>query len=359
MITQDELFDKYIKGELDENGKIAFELRLQSDAEFKNRFEEHAAAAKFFNDYHNEKEFLNRFKQIENKYHQDIIPLRTSYEKSGILQNLLMYLKVASVAAVTSLAVFILSWKIFFKSRIPSQEITNLKLQIHGLKYSQKALQNKINEKSVSDKMTEIPVFQGTGFFVNNEGLILTGYHVIQNADSVFISGPSMGTVKAELVAKDSLLDMALLMIPKECIKEKVSVTLLNNVSSLGEKVFTLGYPGTEQVYGEGSLSALNGFNGDTTLYQISVPLNPGNSGGPLWDQSGKLIGMIRGKNFAKEGNAYAVKSVYVADFLKKSGAKGVVYSRNSEGNVNIKHFLKKNTSAVVQVHAWQKLKTD
>jgi S1-C subfamily serine protease len=133
----------------------------------------------------------------------------------------------------------------------------------------------------------------------------------------------------------------------------------LNNVSSLGENVFTLGYPGSEQVYGEGSLSALNGFNGDTTLYQISVPLNPGNSGGPLWDQSGKLIGMIRGKNFAKEGNAYAVKSVYVADFLKRNGAKGVVYSRNSEGNVNIKQFLKKNTSAVVQVHAWQKLKAD
>jgi S1-C subfamily serine protease len=359
MMIQDELFDKYIKGELDENGKIAFELRLQSDAEFKNRFEKHAAAIKVFKEYQNEKIFLNTFKQIEKKYHQDIIPLRASYGKTGIAQNIMLYLKVVSVAAVTSLAVFFLSWKIFFTSRIPSQEITNLKLQIHGLKYSQKALQNKINEKNASDKMNEIPVFQGTGFFINNEGLILTGYHVILNADSVFISGPAIGTVKAELVAKDSIMDMALLMIPKENIKEKVSVTVLNNVSSLGEKVFTLGYPGTEQVYGEGSLSALNGFNGDTTLYQISVPLNPGNSGGPLWDQSGKLIGMIRGKNFAREGNAYAVKSVYVAEFLKKNGVKGVVYSRNSDGNVNIKNFLKKNTPAVVQIHAWQKLKAD
>lgn len=359
MMIQDELFDKYLKGELDDNGKNAFELRLQSDSDFKKRFEEHAAAVKVFKDYQHEIEFLNTFKQIEDKYHQDIIPLRASYGKTGIRQNLMMYLKVISVAAVTSIAVFFLSWKIFFTSRIPTQEITNLKLQIHGLKYSQKALQNKINEKNVFDKMTEIPVYQGTGFFVNNEGLILTGYHVIQSADSIFISGPILGTVKAELVAKDSLLDMALLMVPKDSIKERTSLTVLNNVSSLGEKVFTLGYPGSEQVYGEGSLSAINGFNGDTTLYQISVPLNPGNSGGPLWDQSGKLIGIIRGKNFAKEGNAYAVKSVYVADFLKKYGVKGVVYSRNSEGSVNVKHFVKKNASAVVQVHAWQKLKAD
>lgn len=359
MMMQDELFDKYLRGELDEAIKNIFEARLQSDVEFRKRFEEHATAIKVFVDYQNEKEFLDKLKQIENKYHKDIIPLRASFGKISYEQNVLFFLKVAAVAALVSMVVFFLSWKIFFKSQMPAQEITNLKLQIHGLKYYQNAILNKINEKSIADKLNEIPVFQGSGFFVNNDGLVLTSYHIIQNADSVFVSGQNFGPVKASLVATDSLLDMALLLVPKESVKEKISVTILNNISSIGEKVFTIGYPGSEQVYGEGSLSAINGFNGDTLLYQISVPLNPGNSGGPLWDQSGKLIGIVRGKNFAKEGNAYAVKSVYVADFLKKSGAKGIVYSKSSEWNVNIKHFVKKNAAAVVQVHAWQKLKAD
>ncbi|MCX8079740.1 MAG: S1C family serine protease [Bacteroidia bacterium] len=358
MNIQDELFDRYLNGQLGTEEKQLLEARLQSDLAFRSRFEEHLLVLKVFRDFQAEQHFRQTLNQIEQKFHSGIVPLKSSGRKSGMAQAGL-FLKVAAVAALTSCAVLFLGWKFFFKSHNPNHEITNLKLQIHGLKYFQKALQSKINEKFGRNNLPEIPVFQGTGFILNNEGYILTGCHIVQNADSIYVSGQNISLQRSELISKDSLLDLALIKIPKESVHEKVNISILEGSSSLGEKIFTLGYPGIEQVYGEGVLSALNGFDGDTSLYQISLPLNPGNSGGPLWDQSGNIIGIIRGKNFAREGNAFAVKSKYVAEFLKKAGVKGVRFVKSPERTINLKHFIKKNAFYVVQIHAWQKQRID
>jgi serine protease Do len=67
-------------------------------------------------------------------------------------------------------------------------------------------------------------------------------------------------------------------------------------------------------VFGEGSVSSYTGFEGDTSAYQISIPVNPGNSGGPLFDNMGNLIGIISGRNASAEGASFAVKSKWLAD---------------------------------------------
>ena len=56
----------------------------------------------------------------------------------------------------------------------------------------------------------------------------------------------------------------------------------------------------------------MTGFNNDTTMYQISIPVNPGNSGGPLMDEQGNIIGVIRGKITTAEGTGFAVKSTQI-----------------------------------------------
>ena len=65
-------------------------------------------------------------------------------------------------------------------------------------------------------------------------------------------------------------------------------------------------------MYGEGSLSARSGFEGDTAFYQVSIPVNPGNSGGPLLDERGNLIGVVSGRQNDAQSAAFATKSSYL-----------------------------------------------
>jgi S1-C subfamily serine protease len=83
-------------------------------------------------------------------------------------------------------------------------------------------------------------------------------------------------------------------------------------LAELGEKVYTLGYPREDLVFNDGSLSARSGFEGDTGFYQISIPVNPGNSGGPLLDDRGNLIGIISGRQADVQSAAFATKSTYL-----------------------------------------------
>jgi serine protease Do len=75
---------------------------------------------------------------------------------------------------------------------------------------------------------------------------------------------------------------------------------------------FTLGFPREEIVYGEGYLSSQTGYRGDSTAYQVAISVNPGNSGGPLLDEKGNVIGIISGKQTSSEGATFAIKTDYL-----------------------------------------------
>jgi S1-C subfamily serine protease len=115
----------------------------------------------------------------------------------------------------------------------------------------------------------------------------------------------------AKVVLTDPKLDLAVLKIEnKEITKNwQVPFSFNEKATDIGEKVFTLGYPRKDMVYGEGALSSLSGFSNDTSMYQISIPVNPGNSGGPLLDEQGNVIGVIRGKITNAEATGFAIKS--------------------------------------------------
>jgi S1-C subfamily serine protease len=85
-----------------------------------------------------------------------------------------------------------------------------------------------------------------------------------------------------------------------------------------------LGYPREEIVYGEGYLSAKTGFNGDTLTCQISISANPGNSGGPVINKDGEIIGILSTRQTSAEGVVFAIKSKNIfraLDNLKKDSA--------------------------------------
>jgi serine protease Do len=196
-----------------------------------------------------------------------------------------------------------------------------LRREVEGIKKSQRDIIRGITGESKSAPKDYDPGnFSGTGFAISSDGYLVTSYHVINDADSVFIENRAGDRYKVKSIFRDKVHDLAILKIEDEGFTsfENLPYAFKSSESDLGEKVFTLGYPREDMVFGEGSLSSRSGFEGDTTSYQISIPVNPGNSGGPLLDNQGNLIGVISGKQLDLQGAAFAVKSAYLKQLLEQ-----------------------------------------
>ncbi|MGY3088267.1 serine protease Do [Hymenobacter sp. UYAg731] len=191
-----------------------------------------------------------------------------------------------------------------------------MRREINSLKHNQKVLNSTIKriDGSATPPLAPVSKFSGTGFALTSEGYIVTSYHVIQGADSLLIEGRNHQRYHAEPVYSDVKHDLAILRITDKRFTGfgRLPYAVKSGQADLGERVFTLGYPREDVVYGEGSLSARSGFEGDTAFYQVSIPVNPGNSGGPLLDERGNLIGVVSGRQNDAQSAAFATKSSYL-----------------------------------------------
>ena len=164
----------------------------------------------------------------------------------------------------------------------------------------------------------------GTGFALNN-GYIVTNHHVIEDAQDISIQGVKGATTKykAKVIASDRNNDLAILKIDDSkfdgfgTIPYKVSTRIVD----VGEDVFVLGYPLTQYMGEEikltnGIISSRTGYQGDVSSYQISAPIQPGNSGAPLFDSKGDIIGIINAGISQADNVGYAVKTPYLNTLL-------------------------------------------
>jgi S1-C subfamily serine protease len=107
--------------------------------------------------------------------------------------------------------------------------------------------------------------------------------------------------------------DLAILKIDDDRFQpvKTLPYSILKQTPDLGEEIFTLGYPrpSSEIVYNRGYLSANTGYNGDTLAYQIAISANPGNSGGPIFNQDGEVIGVLSGRQITAEGVIFSSRS--------------------------------------------------
>lgn len=139
----------------------------------------------------------------------------------------------------------------------------------------------------------------GSGFVINNDGTILTNYHVVENAVKVIVSFEHGKTVEAKVIGKDPSNDLAVLRIPTEGVTLHPLTLGDSSKAQVGDPVLAIGNPfGLDRTLTTGVVSALqreitspNGFQIDNVL-QTDAPINPGNSGGPLLNAAGEVIGI-------------------------------------------------------------------
>ena len=167
----------------------------------------------------------------------------------------------------------------------------------------------------------------GSGFFIDGNGYIATNYHVIDGASEIevdFIKDNQKQSCKAKIISSDKQNDLAIIKIEDDKFKPyiKLPYSFKSTISDVGSNVFALGYPmaltvmGEEVKFTDGKISSKTGFQGEITTYQISVPVQPGNSGGPLFDYDGNIIGIINAKIMAADNVSYAIKLTYLKNLI-------------------------------------------
>lgn len=167
----------------------------------------------------------------------------------------------------------------------------------------------------------------GTGFAISSAGYIVTNYHVIENANIINvlgIQGDFSKKLNAQIIATDKNNDLAIIKITDTSFKsfKAIPYMIKSKGSGVGQQIYVLGYPlratmGDEIKLTNGIISSYSGFQGDITSYQISAPIQPGNSGGPLFDKDGNIIGIVNARHIGAENASYAIKSSYLLNLIE------------------------------------------
>jgi TPR repeat protein len=172
------------------------------------------------------------------------------------------------------------------------------------------------------------PSFTGTGFFITDDGYLISNYHVVKDATKIRLV-TSAGTIYAKVVQVDAANDLALLKADGKFSPLPISPS---RTTQLGGTVATIGFPnigmqGFSPKLAKGEIASLAGAADDPRYFQISVPVQPGNSGGALVDEHGNVIGIVSAKLDASvalaasgalpENVNYAVKSSFLLSFLE------------------------------------------
>ena len=178
--------------------------------------------------------------------------------------------------------------------------------------------------------------WSGSGIAIGTK-LIATNHHVVDGATNLAIYFPDTDKeYRAEVVTVDETHDLAVVRVVDSNFSgfNSIKYGFKDEVEDVGMGVFVLGYPlvqsmGTEIKLTTGVVSSRSGYQGDQSQYQISAPVQPGNSGGPLFNDNGELIGIVSAKHTEAENVSYGVKLSHLCTLA--NNIEGVNFNKSSQ----------------------------
>lgn len=163
------------------------------------------------------------------------------------------------------------------------------------------------------------PLSIGSGFYISGDGLILTNYHVIENAASALVRGTDsderLPVAKVVMIGPD--YDLAIIQV--KTISN--SVSLGDDISlQVGEKIIAIGNPeGLQGTVSEGIISGFRKIDEEFRIIQITAPISPGSSGGPLFNKDGEVVGVTTAYLSSGQNLNFAIP-IHAMDLMKKRG---------------------------------------
>jgi len=322
------LFDaieRYRNGQMDDQEKVFFEEMRKNNSEIDQIAADHNFFLGELDKMSEIKTLRHNLDEVESKLvNEGIISRREGKTTAKIIYLWNRYRRTIAVAACIagivsiSTATFVSNYSEKKNVSVITPLVDN---KLNQFEHKLNQIEHKLNDASaaVTNKKFEAN-FRATGFLVDANGYIITNAHVVDHAKNLIVENKKGEQFSATAVYSNPGTDLAILKITDTSFKRVSAIpyTFSKTTTDLAEPIFTLGYPREEVVYGEGYLSAKSGYYGDTTSYQISISVNPGNSGGPVINKDGEVIGIISSKETNADGVVFATKSKNIFSALKE-----------------------------------------
>ncbi len=193
--------------------------------------------------------------------------------------------------------------------------------------------------------------WSGTGYAISSN-YIVTNEHVIDGAKTIKIKGINGNfstSYSAEVVSRDKKNDLAILKINDSRFGSITAIPYAIKTQQLevGDEVYVLGYPLTQALGDEikltnGIISSRTGYQNDISTYQISAPVQPGNSGGPMFDSKGNVVGIINAGVPGAENVGYAIKTSYLKNLIESAELHIALPSNNTISSLSLSEKVKR-----------------
>ena len=217
--------------------------------------------------------------------------------------------------------------------------------------YSEEYVKMGGSNTAINDTSKHSKRWTGTGYAIG-DGYIVTNNHVVDGAKTIAIKGVKgdMNTgYTAEVVITDKANDIAILRVTDSLFKGfgTISYAIQQRMADVGEDVFVLGYPLTQALGNEikltnGIISSRTGYQGNISTYQMSAPVQPGNSGGPMFDNKGNVIGIVVAGVPGAENVGYAIKTTYLNILIESAGLNIKLPANNTISSLSLAEKVKR-----------------
>lgn len=317
--------ERYQNGEMSPEEKSYFEELRKQNSNIDEVAVEHLFFLEQFSKARKINSFKNTLNEVESKLESEgLISTNNKNVKTKVVTLWRKYRRTIAVAAciagIVSLSTASLV-SLYSENKKVAVITPLVDNKLNQFEHKLNQMENKLNDATtVIEKPKFEANFRASGFLADGNGYLITNAHVVDNARNLIVENTKGEQFTAISVYSNPVTDLAILKITDTSFKKINSLpyTFPKVTAELAQPVFTLGYPREEVVYGEGYLSAKSGFYGDTSSYQISISVNPGNSGGPVINKNGDIIGIISSKETNADGVVFAVKSKNIYNALKE-----------------------------------------
>lgn len=325
-----EAVERYLSGEMPADERVHFESLRKSNPEIDQLVVEHSYFLQQITRFEDVRQLKNKLNETHVHLAEDgainapklkgrakVVYLFNRYKRTAAIA--------ASIAGITALCISALVWSVSPVKPGNRKDIETLSrdIQVINNKVNQVKNQNDVLRQQITNvaENTKTPrqyTSGGTGFLVDAKGLLFTNYHVVENARYIAVQNSSGKDFQAKVVYRDPERDIAILKIDDQGFKAPSSIPygIKKSGAEIAEPIFSLGYPRNDIVYGEGYLAAKTGYDGDTLSVQISINANRGNSGSPILNRNGEVVGVLSARQTTVEGAVFAVQSKYIYQAL-------------------------------------------